>query len=355
MTNVTKTQWKAFNLNSTLSVSCFDDQEIVYGLEPTQIEGKPGQFSKHPRCPELQQHLFDSDYLLDFADWYLAKPDRELYRRAFYAWGDPGCGKTSGVEQFAARTNQPVIKVSCHPYMEEHELFGKYLKVGGNTVWVDGPVTLAWKRGYLLLLDEVDRLNPEVTPRLHGVLEGRPLDIPGKDGESIVKRHPLARICATGNTANRGDSLGLHAGAQSQSSAFINRFVGCHVKGLSLDKEVDMLAQRYPKLATPVPVPGGVINSFVHAMVSLAHDVRNIHLSKGGELDAEFSTRTLTVWGDVLTNSRRHRSFEQTLSYVLTGMLQEPMHVKQINDLATDHFGDLWTQQVNSGKAVKAA
>ena len=62
--------------------------------------------------------------------------------------GPTGCGKTRFVEHMAARMNLPLYTVACHDDLSAADLIGRYLLKGGETVWVDGPLTRAVREFY---------------------------------------------------------------------------------------------------------------------------------------------------------------------------------------------------------------
>ena len=65
--------------------------------------------------------------------------------------GPTGCGKTRFMEYMSWRLDRPVITVSCHDDLSASDLVGRYLIKGGETVWVDGPLTRAVRSGAYLL------------------------------------------------------------------------------------------------------------------------------------------------------------------------------------------------------------
>ena len=69
--------------------------------------------------------------------------------------GPTGCGKTRFVEHMAAKLGKPLYTVACHDDLSTADLIGRYLLKGGETVWVDGPLTRAVREGGICYLDEV--------------------------------------------------------------------------------------------------------------------------------------------------------------------------------------------------------
>ena len=78
--------------------------------------------------------------------------------------GPTGCGKTRFVEHMAAKLGRPLHTVSCHDDLTAADLTGRYLLKGGDTVWVDGPLTRAVREGAICYLDEVVAANHTPLP-----------------------------------------------------------------------------------------------------------------------------------------------------------------------------------------------
>lgn len=87
--------------------------------------------------------------------------------------GPTGCGKTRFVAHMAAKLNKPLYTVSCHDDLSAADLTGRYLLKGGETVWVDGPLTKAVREGGICYLDEVVEARKDVTVVLHPLTDDR--------------------------------------------------------------------------------------------------------------------------------------------------------------------------------------
>ncbi|PLX37085.1 MAG: AAA family ATPase [Hyphomicrobiales bacterium] len=97
--------------------------------------------------------------------------------------GPTGCGKTRFVSHMAARLGLPLHTVACHDDLTAADLTGRYLLKGGDTVWVDGPLTRAAREGGICYLDEVVEARKDVTVVLHPLTDDRrilPLDRTGE-------------------------------------------------------------------------------------------------------------------------------------------------------------------------------
>ena len=112
-----------------------------------------------------------------------------LFERAFrlrlpvLLKGPTGCGKTRFVAHMAARLGLPLQTVACHDDLSAADLTGRYLLKGGETVWTDGPLTHAVRRGGLCYLDEIVEARKDVAVVLHPLTDDRrilPLDRTGE-------------------------------------------------------------------------------------------------------------------------------------------------------------------------------
>lgn len=87
--------------------------------------------------------------------------------------GPTGAGKSRLVEHMAARLGRPLITVACHDDTSAVDLLGRYLLEGGQTRWVDGPVTRAARQGAILYLDEVAEARSDVIVVIHPLADHR--------------------------------------------------------------------------------------------------------------------------------------------------------------------------------------
>ncbi|MFD2190677.1 CbbQ/NirQ/NorQ/GpvN family protein [Pistricoccus aurantiacus] len=89
--------------------------------------------------------------------------------------GPTGCGKTRFVSHMAAKLGKSLFTVSCHDDLTAADLTGRYLLQGGETRWVDGPLTRAVREGGICYLDEVVEARKDVTVVLHPLTDDRRL------------------------------------------------------------------------------------------------------------------------------------------------------------------------------------
>ncbi|MEP0153835.1 CbbQ/NirQ/NorQ/GpvN family protein [Pseudophaeobacter sp.] len=100
--------------------------------------------------------------------------------------GPTGCGKTRFVEHMAAKMGKPLFTVACHDDLSAADLIGRYLLKGGETVWVDGPLTRAVREGGICYLDEVVEARKDVTVVLHPLTDTRRTLMIDRTGEELV-------------------------------------------------------------------------------------------------------------------------------------------------------------------------
>jgi len=97
------------------------------------------------------------------------------YRRrlAVMLKGPTGCGKTRFVEHMARSLGVPLFTVSCHEDITASDLIGKHLLVGGETTWIDGPLTRAVREGGICYLDEIVEARQDATVAIHSLTDHR--------------------------------------------------------------------------------------------------------------------------------------------------------------------------------------
>ena len=100
--------------------------------------------------------------------------------------GPTGCGKTRFVEHMAARLGLPLFTVACHDDLSAADLIGRYLLKGGETEWVDGPLTRGVREGGIVYLDEVVEARKDVTVVLHPLTDDRRRLVVDRTGEELA-------------------------------------------------------------------------------------------------------------------------------------------------------------------------
>lgn len=227
-----------------------------------------------------QNYWFDPAMLKKLLRWVYG----ESARRNLMLIGDAGVGKSSVVVEIASRLNIPVFQMACSGKTRFQHLVGSRELVGGETRWVDGPLTRAMREGGILLMDEVTRLDAGEQMNLAAVLDARStLTIP--DTGEVVKPHPRFRVAATGNSGGFGDDSGAYVGEKPSSFAFLDRFQKMKVSPMPDDVETALLE-----------LVSGLPDEVIALMQRLAKEVRKNFVGSGGGLSVTISPRSMQVW-----------------------------------------------------------
>ena len=135
--------------------------------------------------------------------------------------GLSGNGKTLMVKELCARLNREFVRANITVETDEDDLIGGFRLLNGETVWHDGPVVTAMKRGSILLLDEIDLASNKIMC-LQPVLEGSSIYLK-KIGKWV---HPAEgfNIIATANTKGQGSEDGRFIGTNVMNESFLERF-----------------------------------------------------------------------------------------------------------------------------------
>ncbi len=135
-------------------------------------------------------------YLIEKEPYYLPQgKEVELFESVYrnkipvLLKGPTGCGKTRFMEYMAWKLRRPLITVSCHDDLTASDLVGRYLVKGGETVWVDGPLTRAVKVGGFCYLDEIVEARKDTTVVIHPLADDRRILPIEKRGE-VLKAPP---------------------------------------------------------------------------------------------------------------------------------------------------------------------
>lgn len=147
----------------------------------------------------LEQSI--EEYRITDQPYYLPVGEEiDLFRTAYECRmpvmlkGPTGCGKTRFVEYMAHQLKLPLITVACHEDLTASDLLGRYLLKGEETVWVDGPLTLAVKHGAICYLDEIVEARKDTTVVIHPLTDARRVLPIEKKGQIIEARNEFMLI-----------------------------------------------------------------------------------------------------------------------------------------------------------------
>ena len=204
-----------------------------------------------------------------------------MYYPAFVT-GLSGNGKTFMIEQAAAKAGRELFRVNITVETDEDDLLGGFRLVDGETVWFDGPVVEAMRKGAILLLDEVDLASTKIMC-LQPVLEGKGVFL--KKINEFVECADGFNVVATANTKGKGDETGNFMGAGVLNEAFLERFP------ITVEQE-------YPSNAVEKKILNKVFDKlnindseFVDKLINWADVIRKTYVE--GAIDQLITTRRL--------------------------------------------------------------
>ena len=147
--------------------------------------------------------------------------------------GPTGCGKTRFVEYMGATLGRPVDTISCHDDLTSYDLVGRFMVVGGDVVWKDGPLTRAVKNGAICYLDEVVEARHDSLAVLHSLTDHRRALYLDRAGEVVEAPDSFMLVCSY-NPAYRRSLKEL-------KPSFRQRFVTITMGYLPPDREAEVL------------------------------------------------------------------------------------------------------------------
>jgi len=244
-----------------------------------------------PALTEPDEHVPDVDPAYRFDESVtLALLAGFARNRRVLIQGLHGTGKSTHIEQVAARLNWPCVRVNLDGQLSRMDLIGRdsvTLRDGQQvTEFQEGILPWAIQRPVALVLDEYDAGRPDVMFVIQRILEHD-----GKltllDQNRVISPHPQFRLFATANTVGLGNLNGLYHGVQRLNHAQIDRWnIVVSLDHLPSQVEADIVASRVPE------VDGDV----VAAMVAVANLTRTgFHV---GDLSTLMSPRTVITWAE---------------------------------------------------------
>jgi cobaltochelatase CobS len=230
------------------------------------------------------------------------------HNRRVLVQGYHGTGKSTHIEQIAARLNWPCIRVNLDSHISRIDLIGKdaiVLKEGQQvTEYREGLLPWALQHACALVFDEYDAGRPDVMFVIQRVLE-----VEGKltllDQNKVIRPHPAFRLFATANTVGLGDTTGLYHGTQQINQGQMDRWnIVATLNYLSEDEECEIVGAKMPNFAASSDG-----QKTIRAMVEVANLTRAAFMN--GDISTVMSPRTVISWaqnaeifGDVTTAFR---------------------------------------------------
>jgi cobaltochelatase CobS len=248
-----------------------------------------------PCFSEAGEHVpaLDASYVLD-PSTTLAILAGFIYNRRVLIQGSHGTGKSTHVEQVAARLNWPCMRVNLDGHVTRMDLIGKdgIVVEDGRQVTRFQPGILTWaiQNPVALVFDEYDAGRPDVMFVIQRILEtdGKLILL---DRNMVIDPHPAFRLFATANTVGLGDATGLYHGTQPLNHGQLDRWnITAILNYLDPGQERAVLLANCPELNTPEG------REQADAMVLLANLIRQGFAQ--GDLSTVMSPRTLISWAE---------------------------------------------------------
>lgn len=231
----------------------------------------------------------DSTYRFD-RDTTLAILAGFAHNRRVMIQGYHGTGKSTHIEQVAARLNWPCVRVNLDSHISRIDLIGKdAIKVEDGkqvTAFKEGILPWALRNPTAIVFDEYDAGRPDVMFVIQRVLE-----VDGKltllDQNEVIHPHPSFRLFATANTIGLGDTTGLYHGTQQINQGQMDRWsMVTTLNYLPHAQETEIVTAKCPHTDPKV----------VAQMVTVADLTRNAFMN--GDLSTVMSPRTVIAWAD---------------------------------------------------------
>jgi cobaltochelatase CobS len=262
------------------------DAKKLFGFD---VKMKVPAFSKRNEyVPELDTaYRFDRETTLAILAGF-------AFNRRVMIQGYHGTGKSTHIEQVAARLNWPVVRINLDSHISRIDLIGK-----DAIVVRDGKQVTEFREGLLpwclqhpvaLTFDEYDAGRPDVMFVIQRVLE-----VQGKltllDQNKVIRPHPAFRLFSTTNTIGLGDTTGLYHGTQQINQGQMDRWsIVTTLNYLPHDNEVEIVLAKAPSYNTPEK------KKQISAMVRVADMTRNAFIN--GDLSTVMSPRTVITWAE---------------------------------------------------------
>jgi len=284
---------KVATLSEPRSTSAIDLPDItvnareVFGID-SDLE-VPAFSVRTEHVPEVDDtYKFDRDTTLAILAGF-------AFNRRVMVQGYHGTGKSTHIEQVAARLNWPCIRINLDSHISRIDLVGKdaiVLKEGKQvTEFREGILPWALQHPCALVFDEYDAGRPDVMFVIQRVLE-----VEGKltllDQNRVIRPHPAFRLFATANTVGLGDTTGLYHGTQQINQGQMDRWnIVATLNYLPHAQESSIVAAKLG-----IDPKDAAAKKRIDAMVALADLTRAGFIA--GDISTVMSPRTVITWAE---------------------------------------------------------
>jgi len=242
--------------------------------------------------------------------------------------GLSGNGKTCMIHEVCAKLKRDLVRINITVETDEDDLLGGFRLVDGETVWQDGPIINAMRRGSVALIDEIDLASHKIMC-LQPVLEGKPIYL--KKINEVVYPVEGFNVVATANTKGKGSDDGRFIGTNILNEAFLDRFSATFY-------------QEYPS----IKMEAKILNKYFALY----------------ELDEGDFVDKLTKWADVIRRSFKEGAVDEivttrrlidiTKSYSIFNdkLKAVAMCLERFDDETKESFTDLYTK-IDAGVSLE--
>ena len=272
------------NLNSQPDIKVSLNQ--TFGIESNM---KVDAFSKkNEYVPEIDKnYIFDRDTTLAIISGF-------SFNKRVLVQGYHGTGKSTHIEQIAARLNWPCIRVNLDSHISRIDLIGKdaiVIKDGKQiTEFKEGILPWAIQNPVALVFDEYDAGRPDVMFVIQRVLEAEG-NFTLLDKNKVIKQNKFFRLFTTSTTVGLGDTTGLYHGTQQINHGQMDRWnIVTSLNYLSLEKELEIILAKN-KSFNNTKGKEKIVN-----MIKVATLTRKGFIA--GDISTVMSPRTVLHWAE---------------------------------------------------------
>jgi len=255
---------------------------------------------------------------------YIPQDDEEeVFRTAFQTRiplivkGPTGCGKTRFIEHMAHELDLPLVTVSCHEDLTAADLVGRFLFKEDQTIWQDGPLTLAVRHGGICYLDEIVEARKDTTVIIHSLTDDRRILYVDKTGE-VIRAHERFMMVLSYNPGYQSIVKDLKHSTKQRFASIAFTHPPTDVEARIIETEAELPAETSRRLA------------------EMGAKTREL---KGFGLDEGVSTRLLVYAGRLIqAGLPPARACEAAITETLT---EEAEVAESIGNIVRLYFGEM--------------
>ncbi|MBO9539896.1 CbbQ/NirQ/NorQ/GpvN family protein [bacterium] len=224
--------------------------------------------------------------------------------------GPTGCGKSRFVEAMAERLGRPLVTVACNEDTTASDLLGRHLILGGDTVWVDGPLTRGVREGAIVYLDEFVEARADTLVVIHALTDHRRCLYLDRLDQTVMAPDSFMLVVSY--------NPGYQHGLKELKPSTRQRFLAHSFDYPGADDEAEI-----------VSAEAGVRPDVARRLVKLAHKIRNLHHLGLSEAP---STRLLVSAAKLIAAGLAPRQACRTA--VVEALSDDPEIISTLQDLA---------------------